>query len=545
MGEAMQFSMLNRLSLAARFTLVVLMAIGLMGGGTLYAFIEFRGAMIDMKLAEVSNLTSAVARIADQRKAGSGSAPETLPAAMKVLSGDLKGDLFVLSAVDGAPVSGLGGTLSVADRAAVVAMLRRGEHGGTLARDGGWVPGLADRVVAARAAADWIVGATQPVAAVDQTMISTIVMITVICVPLMIGFIFIAWQLGAGIARPVAALVTVVKSVAAGNRALDVPGQGRGDEIGTIARSLEALRASLLEADELKRLEGQHTAERQARAARMEAAISDFRRQVNAIMATVTKTSVDMTDVAGKLAGVADATRSFAERVETSAAQDAEDVQAVAVATAGLSESVHEVGAEIARSVMLTSTGAEQGREVRSGVETLDATAQKIGEIVDLIRAIAAQTNLLALNATIEAARAGDAGRGFAIVAQEVKALAVETSKATEEIAQSVGAIQSATQDVVGKIGRVTHSLDDIAQASAVISGAVTQQREATAQISERATSVARGSEALAGNIAEVSAAARATADVVVDVRHVSGVISDAAAQLEAEIAAFLRAVAA
>ncbi len=390
-----------------------------------------------------------------------------------------------------------------------------------------------------------MIDASVPEAAANAAIFNTVLVLSIVCAPLMIGFIVIAWRLGAGIAVPLTGMVKTVEALARGSYGATVPCLDRGDEIGTIARSLDVLRTSLSEAEALKSAEAKHVAERQRHAAVLEAAVTAFRTEATSVLELVHSTAGNMSNVAGKLAGVVDSTRAFAQNVQVSAEEDAENVAAVASDTTRLSTTVHEVGREVARSAAMTKEAAEQGRVARSGVEALADTAHKIGEIVDIIRAIAAQTNLLALNATIEAARAGEAGRGFAVVASEVKALAVQTANATEDITKSVAAIQGATQDVVERIVTVTETMATIETASAVIASAVDEQGEMTARISQRAASVARGSEALVGGIGEVTMAAGETAHVVDDVAEVAKRLNEAANRLDSQINGFLKSVAA
>ncbi|MDR3494860.1 MAG: methyl-accepting chemotaxis protein [Ancalomicrobiaceae bacterium] len=544
------------MSLAFRFIVVVLMAIALMGGGTLFALTQFGSAMVTMKSDEARALSLSALSLVQSYEQAAEAGRMTRAAAQQEAIADLQA--MRGSATDGVVAIGADGAVLVDGAAATTqlspalltqlkAFVATGKEAFRLDHGTGVAAiGSAD-VVAAKASPGWhwIVAATAPVSDAVETMLATVAVIAAVCVPLMAIFIYTAWRLGLGITRPVGAITQSVEAMAAGDLATAVPSRDRHDEIGAIARALELLRLSLAEAERLKAGEARHLADRQCHAQAIEAAIEAFRREVNAIMGIVNQASTDMTNTAVKLAGVADSTRTFAVNVQNSATRDAADVAAVAEATRGLTQSVHNVGAEIRRSSQLTSTGAAQGREARAGIEMLDRSAEKIGEIVHIIRAIADQTNLLALNATIEAARAGDAGRGFAIVAQEVKALAVQTAKATEEISDSVGSIQAAIGGVVDKIVTVNSSLEAIESTSQVIAGAVDQQREATAQISGRAESVAHGSEALVKGIAEVSVAAKATSSVVDDVSQVSDVLSDAAMRLERQIADFLKAVAA
>jgi len=189
----------------------------------------------------------------------------------------------------------------------------------------------------------------------------------------------------------------------------------------------------------------------------------------------------------GVIASTREATET-ATSASSGAEQTSANVQAVAAAAEELDSSISEISRQVDQSRGITKNAVQEARETSQSVQALADASQKIGQIVSLIQNIAGQTNLLALNATIEAARAGEAGKGFAVVAQEVKNLASQTAKATEEISEQIAAIQESTQSTVSAIGRISTTIDTIDETSVAISAAVEEQAATTSEISRSVT---------------------------------------------------------
>jgi methyl-accepting chemotaxis protein len=221
------------------------------------------------------------------------------------------------------------------------------------------------------------------------------------------------------------------------------------------------------------------------------------------------------------------------------------NVETAAAASDELATSIGEIGRQLDLTTDIVRMAVGEAQGTNSQIDALAAAARKIGDVIKLIRDIAGQTNLLALNATIEAARAGDSGKGFAVVASEVKSLAVQTGKATEDIAALITAVQTATSGAVGAIGRIAGRMGEIDGCATAVSAAVSQQSAATSEISQNVASAASSKRQVVLTLGEVANAATETARTAESVLTAAQAVETAAQELRAEIEGFLARVAA
>ncbi|TDT90325.1 methyl-accepting chemotaxis protein [Azorhizobium sp. AG788] len=340
-----------------------------------------------------------------------------------------------------------------------------------------------------------------------------------------------------GIVKPINGLLAVMTQIQSGNLSVTVPDTERRDEVGTIAKSVETFRQGLEEAERLRQeaaLQEQRSAEK-VRNERLQIA-SNFETTMGALARAFAQSSQEMSEAARSLAATAEETSRQAEAVGGAAEEASTNVSTVAASTEEMTASIREIAAQVTQTATIATAAATETARTQTEIIELSQSAAKIGEVVDLITNIASQTNLLALNATIEAARAGEMGKGFAVVAQEVKQLAAQTAKATEEIAGKVGEIQQATNRSVESIDRIVTTIGQIQTAASTVASAVEEQGAATAEIASNTQQAARGTETVNHNIAGVGRAAEMTGAASSQLMTLSQSITSQAQQLKLEV---------
>jgi methyl-accepting chemotaxis protein len=343
------------------------------------------------------------------------------------------------------------------------------------------------------------------------------------------------------ITRPIKGMSRSMRSLADGNLEADIPGVGRRDEIGEMADTVQVFRANAIEQ---KRLEEENRkaaqrAEQEKRQA-MKKVADDFEASVRSVVETVSATAGQMQSTAKSMTAAAGETENQASSAASASEEASTNVQTVAAATEELSSSIEEIGRQVNRSLETATKAVNNARATNVKVEGLVEAAQKIGAVVKLIQDIAEQTNLLALNATIEAARVGEAGKGFAVVANEVKSLATQTAKATEEISQQIGEIQGATTDAAGAIKSIGETVEQINEIAGNISAAVEQQGAATQEIARNVQQASAGTKKVAGNVTAVSKTAAETGGSAKQVLEAAGQLSQQSAHLSGEVEKFI-----
>jgi methyl-accepting chemotaxis protein len=352
-----------------------------------------------------------------------------------------------------------------------------------------------------------------------------------------IGVIIIARS----IARPLSSITSTINRVAEGAENVTVPHVERGDEIGALARAIQIFKESM---DRNRNLNAQVSADAKARDERsrhIEASVAEFQQAIGAVLQAVTHNASAMRETAQSITRATAEASGRAEAAAGATAQASTNVSAVAGATEELSASVQEIGRQVRQSAGAVEQTGHRTEKSIAEIESLAAATQRIDGVLTLIQAIAEQTNLLALNATIEAARAGDAGRGFAVVAHEVKALAGQTAKATEEIGQNVGLIQTSTKSAVDAVREIGKAVHDINTITSNIAGAVGQQDSATHEISVNAQSAADGNQTLVANIASLRDAIGETNTAAASVLSASADLTSTAETLSREVDKFFR----
>jgi methyl-accepting chemotaxis protein len=354
----------------------------------------------------------------------------------------------------------------------------------------------------------------------------------------------IAWLIGRSISGPLGQLGNRMRGLADGQLEGEIPGVGRGDEVGAMAATVQifkdnAVRIKGLEMAEAE-TQGRGAAERRAA---MESLANDFERSVNGIVRSVSTAAAGMQTTAQSMTATASDASARAATVGAASQSASDNVGTVAAAAEELSSSVAEISRQVTRSSEIASKAVGDAQRTNATVQILSTGAEKIGEVVKLIHSIAAQTNLLALNATIEAARAGESGRGFAVVASEVKALANQTANATEEISAQVAAMQTSTSDAVKAISGITETIAQMSEITVSISTSIEQQGNATREIARNIQQVAAGSNEISAHIGGVTTAASATGTAATDVLTNARELDNQSGMLRSAVDGFLAKV--
>ncbi len=437
------------------------------------------------------------------------------------------------------------------------------------------------------------------IAAGDSASQAVLTMVVALVVALVVVLAISVLIIQRGVARPLAELAAVMGRLANRDFAVAVTGATRGDEVGLMARSVEVFKTAGIEAQRLaaeaeqnrqreetrarddaererreaeetrardeaareadarrqreaeeaeRRAEEQRRAEaerlraeaEQKRKADLNRLADNFKAAVGGVVDTVATAATEMHATAGSMTGIADATSKQSLAAASATEQAAANVQTVASASEELAASIREIAAQVATSSQVAQNAVAQAERTDAIVQGLAASANKIGEVIALINTIAGQTNLLALNATIEAARAGEAGKGFAVVASEVKNLATQTAKATDEIGQQVSGVQSATRDAVAAIEDIRSIITRMSEISGAIASAVEEQGAATNEIARNVEQAASGTAEASGNVASVNRSASEAGTAAEQVLDASGELSRQAERLRSEVDRFI-----
>jgi methyl-accepting chemotaxis protein len=367
-------------------------------------------------------------------------------------------------------------------------------------------------------------------------------MISVVCslaILFVIGMISVWYS--KCLTKPIAQMVDTMKTLADGNNAVSVPSLERRDEIGDMAKAVQVFKENALEMErmEAEAEKGKARVE-QERRVYMTSLADDFDNRTSSVIMSLTSASQQMQQTAERMTDASERTSEISSAVAAAATQADANVQTVAAATEQLSASAREIAQQINMVASMANNASDEAESTSAEVKNLQEMAVSIGEVVGAIKEIAEQTNLLALNATIEAARAGEAGKGFAVVADEVKKLANETAQKTGEIDSRVSAIQAAINSSVAAMGKIIGNVKKIDEATTSVTAAVEEQNAATAEIGRNVSEASSGTQQVSENIVSVQEKAYQTGEESKTVLQAAAELARLSAELQEQVSGFL-----
>jgi len=355
--------------------------------------------------------------------------------------------------------------------------------------------------------------------------------------------IVVALFLSRAISRPVNQMTDVMTSLAEGNLDVDIEGTERKDEVGRIAKAVLVFKDNAIERACLREEERKSQEQNSARQQKLLELTNTFDATITEVVDEVIQSVNSLHSAADSLSNTAEQTTQQTSRVSEATASASENLQTVSSATTQLSSSIQEISSQVTSASEISKGAVDEARQTNDNISELANAADRIGQVVNLIKDIAEQTNLLALNATIESARAGEAGKGFAVVASEVKNLANQTGQATEDIATQISNIQNETHRSVESIQGISKTISSISELTIGIAGAIEEQSAATDEIARNVEHASNGTHQVTENITGVAKAAQDTGVMANTVYESANTLMQRSEDLKTEVDQFLQSV--
>lgn len=390
----------------------------------------------------------------------------------------------------------------------------------------------------------WVIVAEAEVAEIHAPIVNMQLTMLLVAGVLLVLVAAAGIFLSRAVTNAITTLTSAMRKLADGDTTADVPGSESRDELGEMARAVQVFKDNALETERLRAAQTeQEELAQQKRKAEMLALADGFDASVKSVVTLVSEASGNVRQSAESMTVATNQANDRSSAVAGAAEVASNNVNTMAAAADELSSSIGEIGRQIGEAKTISEKANETAETTNVTVRSLAESAQKIGDVVKLISDIAEQTNLLALNATIEAARAGEAGKGFAVVANEVKSLANQTAKATEEIGSQIGTMQTVTDDTVTAIESIRAVIGQIGETTISVASAVEEQSAATQEIARNAQEAASGTQEVSSNITDVQSVVSETGQTASQVLQASEDLSEGSKRLTSEVEEFLEKV--